>query len=144
VVPNGLRFERIWGKNTTYEVGFSFSNLGGNDIKEYALYAETRYYFRKTRKQYTFKGFFVRGGAVYSHQQVLNFSIASPATTSLGYRNTYAALVGFGYQTMFLKHFSFETCIGTSAGWYETDFMDTKKLDAFRWNELAFKFGYAF
>jgi hypothetical protein len=143
VLPSGIRYERILGRHTTTEIGFSFVTRGG-DLKEYAIYGEARYYFRKAKKHHTFKGFFVRGGLVYQYQKVLNFSIGNPTSTDLGYRKTAGFLGGIGYQAIFLKKFSFEATFGTSAGYYATDWQNTEKLDAFRWNEIALKLGYAF
>jgi hypothetical protein len=140
VLPNGIRYERIWGRNSTYETGFSFSASNGSLI-EYAIYGEARYYFRKRKNNYTFKGFFLRGGLVYSYQKVTNFPNLKPVA---GHFEVGGLLGGFGYQAVFWKKLSTEIGFATSAGWYKNDFREANKLDAFQWTEIGIKLGYAF
>jgi hypothetical protein len=141
-IPNGIRYERIWGRNSTIEIGFAFLAVSGK-LHQYSIYGETRYYFRKQPKQYTFKGFFVRGGLV--HQYTYSAFFSSTGGISGG-QTTTGLMGGFGYQTVFWKKIAFEATIATSAGWYDTTVRinNARKLDAFRWNELALKIGYTF
>jgi putative salt-induced outer membrane protein YdiY len=132
-------------------LAFHVSSFNGNDITEYAFWGEARYYLRSRKKDYTFKGFFLRSGLVYFHHDVSDFIVTgtNPTTVDLypTYRRTAGLMTGFGYQVLFLKKCSLEINIGTSAGlFWGTSIIDTKlpRLDAFKWNEIGIKLGYAF
>jgi hypothetical protein len=143
LIPNGLSYEGIWGKKTTYGGGVIFrsgSNLNNWDV---AVYAEARYYLHRKKNNHTFKGFFFNTGLVH-------FQFNSPTLLS----NITGVIAGFGYQTMVYKNLSFESFITTDIGCFRSETYLAgylfppapykEKFDAFRWGQLGFRFGYAF
>ncbi len=139
-IPNGLCYERIWGKNSTLNLNLFFM-IGRTSIPAYALYGETRYYLRSRKNQHTFNGFFLRGGLVYAYQEYLYLPNFKPVVgaTRLG-----GVLGGFGYQKVWWKKVSTAAFFATSVGVFEEEYRKSVKIDAFQWNELGVSIGYAF
>ena len=139
-IPNGLSYERILGKKTTFESGVIFrSSTDYPDYRELSVHAELRYYLHRQKNNYTFKGLFFSTGLIHFYRTDI---AASSDITGI--------IAGFGYQTMIYKNLSFETSLTIDMGglhsykYVYSPMLSRDKFDAFQWGQLGFKFGYRF
>ncbi len=140
IVPNGLCYERIWGKKTTYGTGVIFrSRTTSPDDWDILGYAEARYYLHRQKNNHTFKGFFFQGGLMYWYR-----------STTIFKKDITCITAGFGYQTMIYKNLSFEAGLSMDVGGWHTDnniafpTLSYNKFDAFQWGDIGLRFGYRF
>ncbi len=138
-IPNGIVYENTWGKKTTYDVGFSFSTAYRlSNYYEMAGFIGASYYFRRAKNNYTFNGFFLRTGLVYSTYRTPNDNYKE---------EVYGIITDFGYQLPIYRKWHLELSYATAWGRFAQTSsylpsMNRDNWDAFKWNDMAIRLGY--